>query len=71
METRNAVKRYGAQSVIGRVLSVEEIRTFNMIDVIEKAFWERETAQDKATWAKANKDLHELLVWARNQWRTE
>lgn len=65
METRDAVHKFGAQAVFGRVITVEESRTINMIDTMVSAYFAREAAGDKAAWVEQNGAAHQLLAWAR------
>lgn len=61
------MKAVGAQAVFGRALTADEIRVIMLIDDLEAAYFSRESAANKYTWAKENDYKHRLLSWARRQ----
>lgn len=61
MELLDAIDRFGAPSILGRLLYRKEVRAMRMADNIRNAFQMREASDDWAEWAKANPDLNDLL----------
>ena len=55
------IDRFGAQSVLGRVLSAKEIRGMILAENVVRAYRERQSAQDWVTWARDNDAKANLL----------
>jgi hypothetical protein len=56
-----AIDRFGAQAVMGRCLSVGEIRRMTVAQSIVGAYQARAKAENWADWARRNPDLSSLL----------
>lgn len=57
----DSIDRFGAQSILGRVLYRGEVRAMVVADNIRRAFQAREASGDWAKWAEQNPGMNDLL----------
>lgn len=58
------IDRFGAQSVMGRMLGVGEMRRMIAVEGIVKSFRDRQESAEWAKWASENEALNALLIRA-------